>query len=199
MAANACTQKPLPLWLMGLQDKTPMCYSARALFIVLFLLGYKILVWTTLLFCVWKSHIWSLLVCHEWLWGIRANAVAWVPSYNNTDSFEGPTKRAKTTASAVPALYTSNIVDGAPASCCVYWPACLAQCHDITTPLVSGWYVDQCKVSSHKPSLDQSDCGCSRTSSVDLHRVAFCLSSCLLCLRCLLCISSCLVTVLQTP
>lgn len=92
------TQKSLPLWVVGLLDKTPMCYSVKPLFMVLFLQVYKILVWTTLLLCVWKSHIWSLLVCQEWLWGIRANAVAWEPSYNNTDSFKGPTMTAKTTA-----------------------------------------------------------------------------------------------------
>lgn len=144
-ATYTCTQKSLPLWLVGLQDKTPMCYSVRPLFMVLFLLVYKILVWTTLLFCVWKNHIWSLLVCHEWLWGIRANAVAWDPSYNNTDSFEGPTMTAKTTAQALPAVYTSNIIHGTEDLCCVYWPTCLAGCQgqisdiscssDITTPL----------------------------------------------------------------
>lgn len=110
---NGCThvqthaQKLLPLWVVGLQDKTPMCYSVKPLFMVLFLKVYKILGWTTPLLCVWKSHIWCLLVCHEWLWGIRANAVAWDTSYNNTDSFEGPTMTAKTTARAF--------------ACCIYW------------------------------------------------------------------------------
>lgn len=102
------TQKSLPLWVVGSRGKTPMCYSVKPLFMVLFLQVYKILVWPTLLLCVWKSHIWSLLVCHEWLWGIRANAVAWDPSYNNTDSFKGPTKTAKTTARALPCVYTSK-------------------------------------------------------------------------------------------
>lgn len=97
---------------------------------VLFLQVYKILVWTTLLLCVWKSHIWGLLVCHEWLWGIRANAVAWDPSYNNTDSFKGPTKTAKTTAWALPAVYTSNVKHATGDPCRVYWPTCLACCQD---------------------------------------------------------------------
>lgn len=61
-----------------------------------FLLVYKILAWITLHLGVWTNHIWSLMVCHEWLWGIRANAVAWDHSYNNTDSFEGPIRTAKT-------------------------------------------------------------------------------------------------------
>lgn len=35
--------------------------------------------------CVYKiSHMCNLLVCHEWLWGMRANGVAWEPSYNNS-------------------------------------------------------------------------------------------------------------------
>lgn len=124
------TQKSLPLWVVGLQDKTPMCYSVKPLFMVLFLQVYKILVWTTLLLCVWKSHIWSLLVCHEWLWGIRANAVAWDPSYNNTDSFKGPTMTAKTTARASPAVYTSNIEHATGDPCRVYWRTCLACCQE---------------------------------------------------------------------
>lgn len=124
------TQKSLPLWVVGLQDRTPMCYSVKPLFIVLFLQVYKILVWTTLLLCVWKSHIWSLLVCHEWLWGIRANAVAWDPSYNNTASFEGPTMTAKTTARALPGVYISNIKQATGDPCCVYWPTCLACCQE---------------------------------------------------------------------
>lgn len=74
----------------------------KSLFMVLFLQVYKILVWATLLLCVSeKSHICSLLGCHEWLWGMGANAVAWDPSYNNTAFFEGPTATAKTTASCV--------------------------------------------------------------------------------------------------
>lgn len=97
---------------------------------VLFLQVYKILGSTTPLLCVWKSHIWGLLVCHEWLWGIRANAVAWDPSYNNTDSFEGPTITAKTTAWALPAAYTSNIKHAAGDRCCVYRPTCLAVCQE---------------------------------------------------------------------
>ena len=91
MAAHTYTpkKKSLPLWVVGSQDKTPMCYSVKPLFMVLFLQVCKILVWPTLLLCVWKSHIWSLLVCHEWLWGIRAYAVAWDPSYNNTRLLQG--------------------------------------------------------------------------------------------------------------
>lgn len=83
-------QKSLPHWVVGLQDKTPTCYSVKPLFMVLFLQVYKILVWTTRLLYVLRSHIWGLLVCLEWLWGIRADAVAWDPSYNNTDSYRVP-------------------------------------------------------------------------------------------------------------
>ena len=128
MAAHTYTpKKSLPLWVVGSQDKTPMCYSVKPLFMVLFLQVCKILVWPTLLLCVWKSHIWSLLVCHEWLWGIRANAVAWDPSYNNTDSFKGPTTTAKTTARALPAVYASNIKHATGDPSRVYWPTCLAR------------------------------------------------------------------------
>ena len=132
MSVHTCThiQKSLPHWVVALQDKTPTCYSVKPLFMVLFLQVYKILVWTTRLLYVWKSHIWGLLVCHEWLWGIRADAVAWDPSYNNTDSFEGPTMTAKTIPRALPAVHTSNIKHATGDLCHVYWPTCLAVCQE---------------------------------------------------------------------
>lgn len=128
---NGCTHiytkkiiASLSCWFTG-QDP-----HVKPLFMVLFLQVCKILVWPTLLLCVWKSHIWSLLVCHEWLWGIRANAVAWDPSYNNTDSFKGPTTTAKTTARALPAVYASDIKRATGDPSRVYWLTCLARCQE---------------------------------------------------------------------